>query len=450
MTITSPVMAASWTSEQVIALAPDAASAKAGREQSQVRKWSDLGCDDSGAWGLCQGSGKDPYQAVVDLGEPAFKCSCPSRKFPCKHGLGLLLLWVTSRAAFTAPAPTWVSEWRASRAKRTEVREAKVQAAAERAADPEAQATAAKQAAKRSEQREARVDAAVDDLQRWIGDMLRRGIADVPSRPGAFFTDQARRLVDGQAPGLARHVRELAAATTGSEWQERLLERLGRLHVVTMAWRNRSGLPAGLLEDLRQQIGFSVPQDDVLARPSVAGAWTVIGRLVGEDDNVRTARCWLQDQDGRQALVLYFAVGSQPLDTSLVAGSRFQGQLCYFPGDRPLRALVKSRESAQVITALPPGGSVATAVVDFANGSASCPWLERTCPVLSQVTPLLVDGHLWVRDAAGDGIRIPDHWTHRWRLLSWAGGSPVTLAGEFDGESFLPLTGANERGVVTW
>ncbi len=42
--------------------------------------------------GLCAGSGKDPYQTVVDLG-PRYQCSCPSRKFPCKHALALLLSW---------------------------------------------------------------------------------------------------------------------------------------------------------------------------------------------------------------------------------------------------------------------------------------------------------------------------------------------------------------------
>ena len=44
-------------------------------------------------WGLCAGSGKNPYQTIVDLSGPAYKCSCPSRKFPCKHALGLLLNW---------------------------------------------------------------------------------------------------------------------------------------------------------------------------------------------------------------------------------------------------------------------------------------------------------------------------------------------------------------------
>ncbi len=29
--------------------------------------------------GLCQGSGKNPYQTQIDLIGPAFRCSCPSR-----------------------------------------------------------------------------------------------------------------------------------------------------------------------------------------------------------------------------------------------------------------------------------------------------------------------------------------------------------------------------------
>jgi hypothetical protein len=33
-----------------------------------------------------------PDKTRVDLNCPAFKCNCPSRKFSCKHGLGLYLL----------------------------------------------------------------------------------------------------------------------------------------------------------------------------------------------------------------------------------------------------------------------------------------------------------------------------------------------------------------------
>src|SRR5262249_6136173 len=112
-----------WTTEQILALAPDAASAKAGQGLASARKWLSLGADDKAAWGLCQGSGKDPYQAQIDLTEPAFRCSCPSRKFPCKHALGLFLLLAGQPDIFKEKQPpAWVLEWLSSRAKRSQQR----------------------------------------------------------------------------------------------------------------------------------------------------------------------------------------------------------------------------------------------------------------------------------------------------------------------------------------
>ena len=52
--------APTWTPEQVLALAPDAASAKSGRELSQARKWLNPGYTDQVLWGELQGSGSKP------------------------------------------------------------------------------------------------------------------------------------------------------------------------------------------------------------------------------------------------------------------------------------------------------------------------------------------------------------------------------------------------------
>ncbi|QTR06202.1 SWIM zinc finger family protein, partial [Saccharothrix algeriensis] len=41
--------------------------------------------------GLGAGRGRTPYRVCVDLADRATKCSCPSRKFPCKHALALQL-----------------------------------------------------------------------------------------------------------------------------------------------------------------------------------------------------------------------------------------------------------------------------------------------------------------------------------------------------------------------
>ena len=106
-----------WTAAQVLALAPDASSAKGARSVSGAGSWAATGLNEELLWGLCRGSGKHPYQAGVDLTEPAYRCSCPSRKFPCKHALGLLLLWAAGEVG-SQPAPEWATQWREARTAR--------------------------------------------------------------------------------------------------------------------------------------------------------------------------------------------------------------------------------------------------------------------------------------------------------------------------------------------
>src|ERR671918_804409 len=98
------------TAEQVRTLAPDASAARAAEGLADKRRWSGTGRTESAAWGLCQGSGSSPYQTAVDLSGPAYKCSCPSRKVPCKHALGLLFL-LAGDAIAQAKAPDWVATW---------------------------------------------------------------------------------------------------------------------------------------------------------------------------------------------------------------------------------------------------------------------------------------------------------------------------------------------------
>src|SRR5262245_42026031 len=120
-----PVVSA-WTTEQVLSLAPDASSAKAAHKQSSPGVWSGTGASERALWGWCQGSGAKPYQTIVDLSEPAFRCSCPSRKFPCKHALGLMLLWVGSPERLSeTEAPDWAGSWLDGRAERAEKRAAR-------------------------------------------------------------------------------------------------------------------------------------------------------------------------------------------------------------------------------------------------------------------------------------------------------------------------------------
>lgn len=91
------------------------------KELANSSKWVTKGFSEQAIWGECQGSGSKPYQTQIDLSNIAFKCSCPSRKFPCKHGLSLLLLYARQQQSFTSTeVPAWVAEWICKRSEKEE------------------------------------------------------------------------------------------------------------------------------------------------------------------------------------------------------------------------------------------------------------------------------------------------------------------------------------------
>jgi hypothetical protein len=108
---------------------------------------------------------------------------------------------------------------------------------------------------------------------------------------------------------------------------------------------------------------------------------------------------------------------------------------------------VKPRNSA---ARLPPGRSVSEVTAAFASHCCEVPWLDRTLVIVDSVTPLLLDGRLWLRDATGAALPVQRGWPGHWRLLGWSTGRPLTLAGEFDGRSILPLSTDQGEGVIAW
>ena len=92
------------TTDTVTALAPDQASLKAASKLMKANKWPLRQLDETAdlVWGECQGSGANPYRVVFDRGDQGYKCTCPSRKFPCKHALALMWMYAETSGDFTA------------------------------------------------------------------------------------------------------------------------------------------------------------------------------------------------------------------------------------------------------------------------------------------------------------------------------------------------------------
>ncbi len=417
---------ADWTPDQVLALAPDAASAQAGRGIANPSKWASLGSDGVFAWGEAKGSGANPYQTAIDLSEPAFKCSCPSRKFPCKHGLGLFLLFSQDTVS-PATRPIWVEEWSQKRVARSEN-----SAKPKEPSDPVAQE-------KRAAKRDDRIAEGLRDCSMWLKDTVRQGLSHATLAQPKHWESFAARMADAQAPGIRRRLLEMGRlVNSGSGWAERVLEEAAEIYLVTEAFSRLDALPEPVRADVRAVIGVPVRKEDLQGLQPVNDFWLVAAQRIWEEDRISIQRTWLYGFGTKKwAMVLSIAAQGQGFDPPLVTGTVFNSDLVFHPGGWPLRAAPQERIDSP--SALPPEGTVTQMLDQFSLALAANPWIEAF-PVSIHEATLGQDEQRWfVVDS--EGVSLPlDSSTPVWDLLAITGGNPASLLGEWDGRVFRPLT----------
>ncbi len=434
---TSPLdLPMSWTSERVFALSPDSSSAKSGRDLASTRKWGLLAqnSDASVLWGECQGSGKLPYQTQIDLSSevPSFKCSCPSRKFPCKHGLALLLLFAHDAATFTkSETPSWVSEWLEKRSKRV----VKTEKAQDKEIDKDAQE-------KRLKARGKKVAAGLEDLSLWLRDLIRTGLANAPSKSYDFWETAAKRLIDAQAPGLARRVRELPHYLTGDNWSQCFLEQLALIHLLIEGYQSIESLSPETQADIRTAIGFTQSQDELNAQTPIEDIWRVYGQVTTEEDRLRARRTYLVGQQSqRVAMLLEFAHAQQPFNTLLSGFESWEGQVVFYPSNYPQRAILKegrfisSNHSYQMRA-----NGIAEILEHYSEALSKNPWTVRI-PCTLEASPVPLDWTL--RDLQGMQVKVHPQFAFWPLLLEDSAGKNLHFFGEWDGDCFLPLMSGN-------
>ena len=174
--------------------APNSDAAKNGRGLVVKGKFLALhtDADQTILFGQCQGSGKVPYQCSCDFArpdQPTHRCSCPSRQFPCKHCIGLMLAYVLKKAAFTtAEVPPELAEKRQKLATRVEKKK-------EDAAKPK---TVNKTALAKKIQ--AQLDG-LDLLEKLTLDVTRIGIGNMSAKTAREIEEKAKQLGNAYLPG---------------------------------------------------------------------------------------------------------------------------------------------------------------------------------------------------------------------------------------------------------
>ncbi len=424
------------TLEQIVEMAPDAAAADAGKKLAAAKHWPDLGRSPAAVWGKCQGSAL--YQVKVDLVNIAFNCTCPSRKLPCKHVLGLLMLAAQSpENVALGQAPAWVDEWLEKRRAR---QEKPVAAGGDETKAPVDE----KGRQRRTEQRSQKVHDGLQRLDLWLSDLVRAGLAEVTTKPASYWEEQAKRLVDAQAPGLAGRVGRLASLPRASpDWVQRLLGELGRIKLLLHAFDRIDELDPALASEVRQIVGWNVSQEE-LERDGerVDDTWAVGGQWVDKDERIVTRRSWVVGRrTGRVGLILQFSAGGQPFAESIVAGTEQAGTLVFYPGASGQRAKFLSRQGTPgSLEGRLPGHDLADDFLTSVSESlARQPWLSAFGAVLRDVT-IVRSGEAWfVRDQQTKALPVfgKDHW----KAMAITGGHPSDLVGEWDGFGLRLLGG---------
>ncbi len=432
-----------WQVEQVLALAPRPNSVAGAQPLAVPARWVALGCDDRAVWGRCVSTGAEPYECMVDHVTVGMRCSCPSRLHPCKHALALLLLWARGQVA-RGDVPRFAAGWVAGRTDR----EAPVQPAAAPAADPSsAGATPAPSPAapehdptRSRDDRVARMTAGLAELDRWLDDRMRTGLADPALAAYRTWDELAARLTDAQVGGLANRVRRLAGAVGASpQWHERVLAEMGLLHLLANGGRRLGELPTRLADSVAAVVGWQVRQADIMAGVPTTDHWTVMGRSDVREDRIEVRRVWLRGRDtGEWAMVLSFAAYQQSLDASFTVGTDLHADVFRYPGAVALRVLVGPRhappEPCLDVTAV----GVRQACDQIGAALTLEPWLDRF-PVCLSAAPARSAGR-WVLTDADGSLPLVDGAPGLGALLSCSEGRALPVTVEWTPAGLVPLT----------
>src|SRR4029077_10249002 len=158
-------------------------------------------------FGDCKGSGAETYRPSADFADPSkpvFRCTCPSRQFPCKHSLALLYAHAQGGKFVEKEVPTDISE------KRTKI-QARVEKKKVEADKPRQVNTSA---LKKKIQTQL---TGLDLLESLVTDLTRAGLGTLNAKSARQIEEQAKQLGNSYLPGAQNALHALTGLFYRSE-----------------------------------------------------------------------------------------------------------------------------------------------------------------------------------------------------------------------------------------
>ncbi len=322
-------------------LSSDPASLQAGKELAKSLYWESCAYSDNAVWGSCKGSGSLPYRTQIDLHQIAYKCTCPSRKFPCKHSLGLLYYYISNAAVFVIEAePEWVKVWIDKRNQKPATEATETPVITPKITNP---ATL--------EKRHKQVIDGISELQLWLQDLVRNGLMALPPKPPSYWDDMIRRMVDAKAPGLANALKKIAEIPMGGNgWENSVWEKIVRLYAISEAYKNLTSLTEDEQYEVKSLIGFTQNQEQLKTQNGIKDIWMALSSITKEENDIMVLQTWfLGKTSGCIGLYLQFYPWQLSPALNFIVGASYQGEIVHFYGIENDRVLLKDWNNSNTI-----------------------------------------------------------------------------------------------------
>lgn len=264
-------------SEQTItSIAPNAAAAANGKKLSSggsfIKLWRSE--DDTFYMGECKGSGKNPYTTSADFvaeDHPVYRCSCPSRQFPCKHCLGLLYEMMSGKNFEICDIPEDILKKRDKLAAKSAPPKAPEEMTPEEAAKAaKKKASAAKSANSAKKKKLEKQLEGLDLVEKAVKELMAAGLGTMGGTSLKTYQDISKQLGDYYLNGPQRLFNRLIIEI--SEYQKDNLESHYDNAIDTLEKLY------SLLKKSRQYINEKlengdVSNDDTVLYEELGGAW---------------------------------------------------------------------------------------------------------------------------------------------------------------------------------
>lgn len=425
------------THDLVTQLAPDDAAAKAGMQLATPAKWLHAHAHSTALWGECKGSGSTPYFTQIDLQQVAFKCSCPSRKFPCKHGLGLMWLYVKEPAFFTQESQVAdrVTEWLNKRQEKAGIKAEKA-AKQEKTTDETAQL-------KRSYQREQKVEQGLDELESWMKDIIRTGIKHMPTQQYTLFQHIVARMVDAQASGVANQLRDISEINYYSHnWETEFMKQFSLLYFLVQAYRNRAALPTEWQQELRGRLGWNTNKEELAALPLRECSWSVLRVERNPFDKLIAEKTWLLNLDTHEiAYQLQFFMPQQASSMQMYAiGLVLKAKTVHYPGRASLRLWIKEAVvQPDKYRPLTHPTDMASLMDEISRIKQLNPLKEEIPFLMAEVRVVNAKGKWFLIDARQKGLPVKQDEKELLKIWALTASQPITAFVLYRDEAFRIL-----------